>query len=219
MGEVVRPVRMNRRNGLVLLSLAVENMCRGNNYVQNFPRQNMSELPTPEQQLAANQQLLKILPFVLGFGWVVMIPISYLFIAPVVSNDIGIQIGVTIGIVIATGIADAVFLKIMTKNVETMMRQLEGVEVSLVSQPASETGEDWYVTHEWENEGAPEVVGIYEENYGVNIGDGAIPIEFYIGKWGTPDGYGATDYEKQFKQSSTESETDGAYSPGNSILD
>ena len=212
MGEVVRPVRMNRRNGLVLLSLAVENMCRGNNYLRNFPRQNMSELPTSEQELAANQQLLKILPFVLGFGWVVMIPISYLFIAPVVSNDIGIQIGVTIGIVIATGIADAVFLKIMTKNVETMMRQLEGVEVS------SEYGDDWYVTHEWENGNAPEVVGIYHENYGVNIGDGAIPIEFYIRRWGAPDGYGVTDYEKQFKQSSTESETGGAYSPSNSIL-
>ena len=54
-----------------------------------------------------------------------MIPISYLFIAPVVSNDLGIQIGVTIGIVVATGIADLVFLKIMTKNVETMMRELE----------------------------------------------------------------------------------------------
>ena len=85
----------------------------------------MNELPTPEQQLAANQQLLKILPFVLGFGWIVMIPISYLFIAPVVSNDLGIQIGVTIGIVVATGIADLVFLKIMTKNVETMIRELE----------------------------------------------------------------------------------------------
>ena len=85
----------------------------------------MNELPTPEQQLAANQQLLKILPFVLGFGWIVMIPISYLFIAPVVSNDLGIQIGVAIGIVVATGIADLVFLKIMTKNVETMMRGLE----------------------------------------------------------------------------------------------
>ena len=85
----------------------------------------MSELPTPEQQLVANQQLLKILPFVLGFGWVVMIPISYLFIAPVVSNDLGVQIGVTVGIVVATGIADLVFLKIMTHNVESMMRQLE----------------------------------------------------------------------------------------------
>ena len=78
----------------------------------------------PEHQLAAQQQLLKILPFVLGFGWIVMIPISYLFIAPLVSNDLGIQIGVTIGIVVATGIADLVFLKIMTKNVETMMREL-----------------------------------------------------------------------------------------------
>ncbi|CAI8358603.1 MAG: Uncharacterised protein [Marine Group II euryarchaeote MED-G33] len=85
----------------------------------------MNELPTPEQQLAANQQLLKILPFVLGFGWIVMIPISYLFIAPVVSNDLGIQIGVAIGIVVATGIADLVFLKMMRKNVETMMQELE----------------------------------------------------------------------------------------------
>ena len=79
----------------------------------------------PEQQLAAQQQLLKILPFILGFGWVAMIPISFLFIAPVFSDDLGAQIGVTIGIVVATGIADLVFLKIMAKNVETMSRQLE----------------------------------------------------------------------------------------------
>ena len=80
---------------------------------------------SPEQQLAAQQQLLKILPFILGFGWVAMIPISFLFIAPVFSDDIGVQIGVTIGIIVATGIADLVFLKIMTKNVETMSWQLE----------------------------------------------------------------------------------------------
>lgn len=79
----------------------------------------------PEHQLAAQQQLLKILPFVLGFGWIVMIPISYLFIAPVFSDDLGVQIIATIGIVVATGIADLVFLKIMAKNLETMTRQLE----------------------------------------------------------------------------------------------
>ena len=79
----------------------------------------------PEQQLAAQQQFLKILPFILGFGWIVMIPISYLFIAPAFGDDLGVQIIATIGIVVATGIVDLIFLKIMVKNLETMTRQLE----------------------------------------------------------------------------------------------
>jgi len=190
---------------------------------------------SPEQQLAANQQLLNILPFVLGFGWIVMIPISYLFIAPIFSNDIVIRIGATIGIVIATGIVDVVFLKIMTGNVEKMKRELEGIvqesendsgEQKLLSgenwigPDGTESGpdvpEDWYITY---NGPAPIVEDIYGENYGVDRGDGTVPIDYYIKKWGVPDGYGATDYEKQFKQSSTGSGKSSVYSPDVSILD
>ena len=126
-------------------------------------------------------------------------------------------------------------MKIMAKNVEKMMCELEEVvqesendsgEQKLLSgenwigPDGTESGpdvpEDWYITY---NGPAPIVQDIYEENYGVDRGDGAIPIEFYIRKWGVPDGYGATDYEKQFKQSSTGSEKSSVYSPDVSILD
>ncbi|MDG1525837.1 MAG: hypothetical protein P8Q90_07205 [Candidatus Thalassarchaeaceae archaeon] len=81
--------------------------------------------PTPEQQLAATQQFSKILPFILGFSWIIAIPVSYLFIAPVISDETLIRIGITILIAIANGVADVVFVKIMAKNVETMKRNLE----------------------------------------------------------------------------------------------
>jgi len=80
---------------------------------------------TPEQQLAATQQFSKILPFILGFSWIVMIPVSYLFIAPVISDETLTRIGITISIAIANGVADVVFVKMMAKNVETMKRNLE----------------------------------------------------------------------------------------------
>ena len=126
MGEVVRPVRMDRRSGLVLLSLAVRCTCRVMiNSVFTWTATMTDGGLGSEQQLAAQQQFLKILPFILGFGWIVMIPISYLFIAPAFSDDLGVQIIATIGIVVATGIVDLIFLKIMVKNLETMTRQLE----------------------------------------------------------------------------------------------
>ena len=54
----------------------------------------------------------------------------------------------------------------------------------------TETGpdvpEDWYLSYEGS---APVVEGIYEQNYGVDRGDGAIPIEYYVKKWGIPDGF------------------------------
>ena len=53
--------------------------------------------------------------------------------------------------------------------------------------------ENWYLSYDGP---APIVEDIYEENYGVDRGDGAVPIEFYIKKWGIPDGFGKTDYEK-----------------------
>ena len=53
--------------------------------------------------------------------------------------------------------------------------------------------EEWYLTYEGP---MPIVEDIYEQNYGVDRGNGAIPIEFYINKWGIPDGFGKTDYER-----------------------
>ena len=174
--------------------------------------------PSPEQQLA-QQQLLNILPYVLGFGVIGMIPISYLFIAPVFSDDIGVQIIVTIGIVIANGIVDVVFLKIMTENLKNENLKNENWVSSEGVESGPNVAGDWYVAYASKNGEAPNVVGIYEENYGVDIGDGAIPIEFYIRKWGVPEGYGATDFEKQFEQSSQVSENEEGYTPGDSILE
>ena len=81
--------------------------------------------PSPEQLLAAQQQLLKILPYILGFGWVVMIPISYLFIAPVFVEEFEWQLLVTVGITIVTGIADFVFYKIFGKTVKAQAQRVE----------------------------------------------------------------------------------------------
>ena len=53
--------------------------------------------------------------------------------------------------------------------------------------------EDWYLTYDGP---APVVEGIYDPNYAVDRGNGAIPIEFYIKKYGVPEGFGETDQEK-----------------------
>tara|TARA_Y100001956_G_scaffold25039_1_gene24717 strand:- start:47 stop:649 length:603 start_codon:yes stop_codon:yes gene_type:complete len=57
----------------------------------------------------------------------------------------------------------------------------------------SDVPEDWYLTY---NGPAPIVEGIHEENYAVDRGDGAVPIDFYIKKWGVPEGFGKTDHEQ-----------------------
>ena len=56
-----------------------------------------------------------------------------------------------------------------------------------------DVSEDWYLTYDGPS---PIVEGIYGDNYAVDRGNGAIPIDFYIKKWGIPEGYGATDQEK-----------------------
>ena len=81
--------------------------------------------PNPEELLAAQQQLLKILPYILGFGWVVMIPISYLFIAPVFVEEFEWRLLVTVGITTVTGIADFVFYKIFGKTVKAQAQLVE----------------------------------------------------------------------------------------------
>ena len=80
---------------------------------------------SPEQQLAAQQQFLKILPYILGFGWVAMIPLSYLFIAPVFVEGLVPQLLVTIGFIFVTGIIDITFYKIFANTVEEQSKHLE----------------------------------------------------------------------------------------------
>lgn len=55
--------------------------------------------------------------------------------------------------------------------------------------------ENWYLSYDGP---APIVEDIYEKNYAVDRGNGAIPIDFYINKWGVPDGFGKTEYEIQY---------------------
>ena len=80
---------------------------------------------TPEERLVAYQNFLKLLPFILGFGWIVLIPIIYIFVAPIMSDDELIKRGVTITFAIFSMVVDIVFVKIMTKNVKIMAQQLE----------------------------------------------------------------------------------------------
>ena len=46
--------------------------------------------------------------------------------------------------------------------------------------------EDWYLSY---GGPAPVVEDIYDENYAVDRGNGAIPIQFYVKKWGVPEGF------------------------------
>ncbi|MBN16825.1 MAG: hypothetical protein CMB37_01525 [Euryarchaeota archaeon] len=52
--------------------------------------------------------------------------------------------------------------------------------------------EDWYLKYDGP---APIVEDIYDETYVVDRGNGAVPVDFYIKKWGAPEGFGKTDYE------------------------
>ena len=47
--------------------------------------------------------------------------------------------------------------------------------------------EDWYLTYDGP---APIVEDIYDENYVVDRGNGTVPVDFYIKKWGVPEGFG-----------------------------
>jgi len=53
--------------------------------------------------------------------------------------------------------------------------------------------EDWYMRYDGP---APIVESIAGENYVVDRGNGAVPIDFYIEKWGVPEGFGKTSNEK-----------------------
>ena len=83
-----------------------------------------------------------------------------------------------------------------------MKKQTAGGNISgenWIGPDGVETGpgvpEDWYLTYDGP---APIVEGIpYYKNYAVDRGNGVVPIDFYIQKWGFPEGFGATDYEKE----------------------
>ena len=93
------------------------------------------------------------------------------------------------------------FSKIFGNTAKTNMENKQhGENVSgenWIGPDGVETGpdvhENWYLSYDGP---APIVEEIYEGNYAVDRGNGAIPIEFYINKWGIPDGFGNTDYEK-----------------------
>ena len=80
---------------------------------------------SPEQQLEAQQQFLKIFPYFLGFGWVVMIPISYFIIAPAIVEGVVWQLLVAAGVTIATGVTDFAFYKIFANSVVAQAQHLE----------------------------------------------------------------------------------------------
>ncbi len=60
--------------------------------------------------------------------------------------------------------------------------------------------EDWYLTYDGP---APVVEDIYDENYVVDRGNGTVPVDFYIKRWGVPEGFGKTDHEKKWSMDQT----------------
>ena len=74
---------------------------------------------------AVNNPLLKILPYYLGFGWVVINLIIYFIVSPIISEDQPIRIGITAGFAIASLIADVVGYKIIANSLDRAPQHLE----------------------------------------------------------------------------------------------
>lgn len=96
--------------------------------------------------------------------------------------------------------------KLQSPNVSLTMRKKEGEENEhgeshskdvWVGPDGTESGpgvpEDWYLSYDGP---PPKVEAVYEDNYGVDRGNGAIPVDFYINKWGVPEGFGPTKQEE-----------------------
>jgi len=86
------------------------------------------ESPTLEEQRAAHEvqkKALKVIPYFLGLGWLLMVPVSYFFIAPAIVEGFVWQLLVAAGVTIATGIADFTFYKIFANIVEAQAQHLE----------------------------------------------------------------------------------------------
>ena len=96
--------------------------------------------------------------------------------------------------------------KLQIPDVSLTMRKKEGEENEhreshskdvWVGPDGTESGpgvpEDWYLSYDGP---APKVEAVYEDNYGVDRGNGSIPVDFYINKWGVPEGFGPTKQEE-----------------------
>tara|TARA_B100000214_G_scaffold372767_1_gene351664 strand:- start:240 stop:593 length:354 start_codon:yes stop_codon:yes gene_type:complete len=87
-----------------------------------------ADASTLEEQRAAHEaqkKALKVIPYFLGLGWLLMIPISYFIIAPSIVEGFVLQLLVAAGVTIATGVADFAFYKLFANNVEAQAQQLE----------------------------------------------------------------------------------------------
>lgn len=148
------------------------------------------------------EQILQILPAYLGGGWVITNFFIFVFLTPEFSDEMTVRIGATMGIGTLLLIVNIAFYQFISQNIG--MDEESGNETThnhlsdnWAGPDGTESGphvaEDWYLTYDGP---APIVEGIYEENYAVDRGNGAVPIEFYIKRWGVPEGFGNTDYEK-----------------------
>ena len=76
------------------------------------------------------------------------------------------------------------------KNMEKNITDNAIAEGNWMGPDGTESGpgvpEDWYLSY---GGPAPVVEDIYDENYAVDRGNGAIPIQFYVKKWGIPKGF------------------------------
>ena len=76
------------------------------------------------------------------------------------------------------------------KNMEKNINDNAIAEGNWMGPDGTESGpdvpEDWYLSY---GGPAPVVEDIYDENYAVDRGNGAIPIQFYVKKWGIPKGF------------------------------
>ena len=84
--------------------------------------------PTLDEQRAAHEaqkKALKVIPYFLGLGWLLMVPISYFIIAPSIVEGFVLQLLVAAGVTIATGVADFVFYKLFANTVEARAQHLE----------------------------------------------------------------------------------------------
>ncbi|RAH13865.1 MAG: hypothetical protein CMB56_006745 [Methanobacteriota archaeon] len=149
------------------------------------------------------EQFLQILRWLLAVGWVFTSLVIFAFVSPEFSDDITVRIGATIGIAILLLIADLVGYHFISQNIQMTEESEIGAththsSNNWVGPDGTESGpgvaEDWYLTYDGP---APIVEDVYDENYGVDRGNGAVPIEFYLKKWGVPKGFGTTDHEKQ----------------------
>ena len=76
------------------------------------------------------------------------------------------------------------------KNMEKNNAGNTSSENNWIGPDGTESGpdvpDDWYLSY---GGPAPIVEDIYDENYAVDRGNGAIPIQFYVKKWGIPKGF------------------------------